>query len=592
MWTSGVLNRRVALVALLLVALAPTIEAAEQGQYRSRVQINPPGQTEQGRVLSVEELERQIGTIDDPYAKSSAGRHLARHYVEQKEYDKAVEYYRTALGARGLSDVANREMLRELAQVYLLKEDYAMAASTLERALAIDLVPVAGDFLLLARAHYLRRDYVGVVAALDRIDERGLVLDLPETRQALALYYRAGAWAQCETLLKRLLEQEPGNPEHWHQLAAVYLQQNKKRQALDQLSLAREKGVPFREADLSLLVDLMVVNGNPYGAAETLRDALAAGEITANGVNYRKLFELWFQAREQQQAATALATAARLTGDTELYLYLAQLQMEQEDWQGMYRTMQSACAEQLADRYVGRANLFLGVSQLKLGDEAAARRSFINATLIGGANMQAGQWLEFMAAAPASEDEMRRIEGLCVGSEGKQRELASLQTSSAGTPRGGQVDTAAETEFQFRDLPAQRLFYTTLDSPLDEVGPNLKGMGITMSVRLVKSGGAADGPLQLIWPAGEGDTVQFAVPARGSPRAGGKYRVRRAEPMKAAYRMARGSGEELAATWRQFAASLQDAGYQLTGERRAVFSSAPGEDSGGLEVELQLGVVE
>ena len=60
--------------------------------------------------------------------------------------------------------------------------------------------------------------------------------------------------------------------------------------------------------------------------------------------------------------------------------------------------------------------------------------------------------------------------------------------------------------------------------------------------------------------------------------------------MKVAYRMARGSGEELAATWRQFGASLLEAGYQLTGERRAVFST--GGDGDALEVELQLGVVE
>ena len=567
---------------------------AEQGQYRSRVQITPPGEVSQGRVLSVEELEQQIDGLDDPYAKSSAGRHLARHYVEQKEYDKAVEYYRTALAAKGLSDIANREMLRELAQVYLLSENYGAAAATLERALRINLVPAPGDYLLLATAQYRLGNYVAVVAALDAMQGKRLELDIPQTRQALALYYRAGAWSQCETLLQRLLEREPNNPDNWHQLAAVYLQQNKRRQALDQLALAREKSVPFQENDLILLVDLMAVNGNPYGAADTLRQALQAGEIPANAANYRKLFELWFQARESRQASAALVQAARLSGDTELYLYLAQLQMDEENWQGMHQTVLAACANQLEDRYVSRANLFLGVSQLKLGDREGARRSLINATLVGGANAQAGQWLEYMGAEPATKEEARRIVGPCYGSEGKQRQVASL-SNRGGAGQTGTADDSdlAGGEFQFKTLPAQRLFYAEYDMPLEELAAKLKPLAVKLGVTLVKSGGSADGPLQIIAPA-EGDegALQLALPSRGTPRAGGQYRTRRTSPARAAYRVVKGSAGELADARRDFSGSLREAGYELSGEQRLIFVTPGGGDSDTAEVEMQIGIVE
>ncbi len=215
----------------LLLAIAPAwvTHGQEEGQYRSKIRIDPAADAGEGAGLSIEELERQINSIKDSYARSSAGRHLARHYVEQGEYDKAIDYYRTALGAAGLSDIANREMLREMAQVYLLSKDYAEAANTLERALRIRLVPEAGDYLLLAQAYYRLGRLVQVVAALDPIREKGLVLDIAQQRQALALYYQAGAYAQCEQLLRQLLNVEPDNPENWHQLAAVYLQQGKKK---------------------------------------------------------------------------------------------------------------------------------------------------------------------------------------------------------------------------------------------------------------------------------------------------------------------------------------------------------------------------
>ena len=93
-------------LSLLLAQASPAF--AEEGQYRSRVRIDSSADVGSGAGLSVEELERQISSIQDSYARSSAGRHLARHYVEAGDYARAIEYYRTALAAGGLADIANR----------------------------------------------------------------------------------------------------------------------------------------------------------------------------------------------------------------------------------------------------------------------------------------------------------------------------------------------------------------------------------------------------------------------------------------------------------------------------------------------------
>ncbi len=557
-------------------------------QYRSKILITPEGELSKGASLSTEELEKQIGSIQDAYGKSSAGRHLARHYVEQKQYDKAIEFYRTALAAQGLSDVANREMLRELAQVYLLQKDYSAAAGVLQQALNIDLVPEVTDFLLLAQAHYRMKQYVQVVAALDQIATLGLVMNPRQMHQALALYYQAGAYAQCEDLLRRLLQLEPDNADNWHQLASVYLQQNKKRQALDELTLAREKRVPFSADQLVLLADLQAFHKNPYGAAELLQQAMDQQEIPGDATNYRKLFEYWFLAREEQKMQAALSRAAQLSGDTELYLYLAQLQMEQRAWQAMHQTMLAACAEQLADRYVGRANVLLGISQLKLGDAVNARRSFINATLIAGANTQAAQWLEFMGAEPATRKESRRIVGVCYGSIDKQQ-------AEDGTLIVDAPEAAADpgVEFQIKTVPSLRLFYASYEMPLAELAAQAKSQVVRMGVSLVKSGGSVDGPVQLIsqgdLPAQGDSTWQLALPSSGSPRASGRFRVRTTEAFKCAYTALQGAGPELAEQALAFAGALQEAGYSLSGERRLVLPSREN-GSGTIIVELQIGI--
>lgn len=576
---------QLAVLLALLCWWAP-LAAQESGQYRSRIQLDPLGELGKGSEMSVAELEASIDSIKEPYAKSSASRFLARHSVQQGDYAAAIDYYRQALLARGLSDVANREMLRELAQVYLLNEDYREAAITLQRALDIKLQAEPGDFLLLAQAQYRLGDYVAVVAALDGIEANGLSLDVRQLRQALALYYRVGAYQQSELILQRLLALEPGQPSHWHQLAGVYLQQNKRRAALDQLTLALEKRVPFTAAELQLLIDLHAVTGNPYTAATLLQEAMAEGGVPASAANQRKLFELWLQARERNRAKTALQRAARGSGDTELFLYLAQLQMEDQQWQAMLTTLLGACEQRLQDRHVSRANLLLGVSLFKLGRDEEARRAFINATLVGGANAQAGEWLEFMQAAAPSPEEARLVRGPCVGSEGKQGSLQKQKVPAqpvAEPAASSAAEQIAIAQPAIKTVSGARFFYSAHSEDLADLLPDIQALAVRLNLSLVKAGGTADGPLTLLVLPGE--DLRLALPARGAPQARGRYRLHNAPQFRCAWlRLEQAEADPVAAV-----TSLQEqvlaAGYSLSGEMRLVFAGG-----GTPSVEIQLGI--
>ena len=562
---------RLKYLVFLCCVLGPFALAQEQGQYRSRIMLDPLGEMGKGSEMSVAELEKQINSIEDPYAKSSAGRFLARHYVQQKDYTSAIAYYQEALQLGGLADVANREMLRELAQVYLLAENYSQAAATLQRALDIDLVPDPRDFLLLAQAHYRLGDYVAVVAALDGIQDNGLKLNLEQMRQALALYYRAGAFEQSEGILTQLLKIDPGNPEVWHQLASVYLQQNKQKQALDHLTLALEKRVPFTDAELLLLIDLQAINGNPFGAATILENAITQGVIPPNAANQRKLFELWLQARERDKARTALTRAAQVGGDTELYLYLAQLQLESEEWVAVQATLLEACEDPLEDRFVSRANLLLGISLLKQGREAEARRALINATLVGGANAQAAEWLRFMEAEPASESELRRVRGPCYGSEGKKD---SLEIVSAAEVPLEQAESAAPDLKQnaaplaIKTVTQQRFFTSEHSESIDELLPQVPALATRLNVSLVKAAGTSDGPLQVL--AIPGEKLRLAIPIRGSAQAKGRYRIYNAQAYKCVWMIVSADESISSDILDRFAERIRAVGYETTGEYRLV----------------------
>ena len=397
------------LLALCLFA-APLASA---DAYKSKVYLDPDKQLLQSISQSLEEMEASYKNLGDAYSKASVGRHLARSYVAEKNYPKAIEFYRQALAAEGLAEQANIEMLVELAGVYLLQKDYPQAQASIARLrkLTADLPPDA--LLVEARAQSALGQHLAVVKTLEPLLKNRAGLQEPQLQMALSLYYSAGAYQQCVLLLDQLIAINSEELDYWRQQAAIYLAQNNYKAALDRLELARQKKLHLLGKDLMLLADLYIAQNAPEKGARLLEQAIAEGVIDDNEANNKKLFEAWLHAREKKRAQSALQKTVKLSNDTGLWLHLAQLQMEDSNWAGMEATLNSACDAIIADRYVSRANLLLGVSQLKQGKKTQARRAFINATLIGGETEKALQWLSFMEAAPAEQDEMRKITAPC-----------------------------------------------------------------------------------------------------------------------------------------------------------------------------------
>ncbi len=153
-------------------------------------------------------------------------------------------------------------------------------------------------------------------------------------------------------------------------------------------------------------------------------------------------------------------------------------------------------------------------------------------------------------------------------------------------------DTAAPSEFVIKTVPPMSLFYLQSAKPLPELMASLRGTLINMYVSLAKSGGSADGPLQIILSGDPGSAagveVQLGAPFRGSTGGSGRYRVRTTEPFKCAAQSFEGQGEALAAALAQLAESVRASQYAFTGETRIVVPQGDGADT--LSAELQIGI--
>lgn len=382
-------------------------------QYRSKLLINPNQSLGESVELSVDELESQFDEIQDQFARSSAGQHLAHHYVQKQQYDKAVGYYQQALSANGLSEIVNHQMLQELATVYLWVKQPAKALSTLERIAPLSEVKQVEVALLYAKAALKNKQHLLSAKALDKT----LALNHYPTpslyQQVLAISWEIGQYERSEYALKQLMKLNELEPSYWFQLATVYLKQNKQQQALSVLILAESRGFVFSEQSILLFADLYGSLDAPYKAAQVMKGALKSGRLSEKGEYYRRLFEFQLRAQEHEGAIHSLSKAAEATGEVELYFYWAQLLMEKEQWQQMNQVMLNACTRALTVQNVGQANVLLGISELKLGKAKLARSSFLNASLVGGANEQAGQWLRYMGEVTTGVLSKKHLSGPC-----------------------------------------------------------------------------------------------------------------------------------------------------------------------------------
>ena len=400
-------------VLLLCCCWGDVLPVQAQEKYRSKVYLDLDVDPTETVSLSVGELEKTLGHIQDEQLRANAERFLAQHYLNQKDDNQAAVHLERVLQQGATAD---RRLYLQLSSIYLSQQKLDKAAALLTRYLQQEKNSAADVPLLLAQIQYQRKQYVAAVTALDQALALQPAPDATVQQLALAIYYGAGQYARCAALLKQQVAQDMDNVTLWQQWVSLYLKAKEYGPALDAWALAWKRGLPFREQDVKLLGDLYAINGIPASGARQLEAAVANGKLSRSAALNDQLFRLWMLAGEREKAMTVLESQADSSADVELLLHLAQLYMEKSQWQSMQAVVLRACDGKLTERFVSRANLLLGISQLKLGETESARRSFINASLVGGEVEQAAQWLAWMKAEPATRFEKGGVDGPCEAS--------------------------------------------------------------------------------------------------------------------------------------------------------------------------------
>ncbi len=323
-------------------------------------------------------------------------------YSSQEKYQAAIGAFEKCLAAGGLPEAAQANAQYNLAQLYMMQERFGDAVRILQDWFARTENPTPEAHYVYALALFQNGDRTGALTQGELALQKAAKPQEAWLQLVLSLYFEKKNYDKSIGVIEKLVNYYP-KPTYWAQLSAVYAQRDDFKRALAALALARRQKMLTGGRELSHMAQLYLYNDIPFAAGQVLEVGLASGEIDGTSQNWRLLSEAWLNARERQKARKPLESAAGRAENGELFLRLAQIQLDEEEWAPAAKSLTGAL-QKGGLRDPGNASLMLGIAHVNGKKWDAAREAFETAKGHEKTRQSAEEWLKVVAAeAPAPE---------------------------------------------------------------------------------------------------------------------------------------------------------------------------------------------
>jgi tetratricopeptide (TPR) repeat protein len=296
----------------------------------------------------------------NPYERALAYRLLAYASYGQEDPASAVVYYSKVIEQEALSIDDEASIRFSMVQIYAAMGEWENVEKTLMEWFFYVDEPNAVAYYLLAISHYRREQYdealPPALKALKLADEpRESWLQL-----AAALFLQKEEYDSAVPLLEELIARF-GKKQYWEQLSLIFSARGDYKHAMEIQQLAYAQGLLTEDDELRRLASTYLFRQLPHSAAQVLERGLEEGRIERDREVLELLGNSWIAAREYEKAIGPLRQAAELSEDGRLYLRLAQVRIQREDWKEATELIQKAINKGGLDD-AGRAQLLLGIS--------------------------------------------------------------------------------------------------------------------------------------------------------------------------------------------------------------------------------------
>jgi tetratricopeptide (TPR) repeat protein len=330
----------------------------------------------------------------NPAERSRIAQLLAAIDQAEGNLGAAREHLLEAIADGGLTPEEATKVRYQVAQLYIAEEKWGEGARLLEEWLQTVEEPGPAPYYLLGIAYYQLQDYERAVSPAEK------AVDLAEQPQEnwlqllLALRIQREEYALAAPVLEKLVSSYPDKKTYWIQLSSVHAALGDYSDAVAVLQLAMNAGLLTEEQDQRRLAELLAHVGIPFRGGRILAASMESSEkLRSDGGAQELLGNCWIAAREYAKAIVPLERAAELAPSGDLYVRLAQVEVQREDWQRAAIALERAI-EKGGLSNPANAELLLGIAFYSSAKLDEAKAWFERAASDEGYRAQAEGWLK------------------------------------------------------------------------------------------------------------------------------------------------------------------------------------------------------
>ena len=362
-------NPKTTLLSLALVAAfcggaVLDANAARRGEQKKEEVLYPDATRQEPEAKGSPKVQTKLNKLIEAYnkaldqedeAKATAGYTTARTLADEiiangsaNAYDKALAaqiasqaalntddeaaaegYLKQAVDANALGNNQHFQLMLQLAQLQLQKDDYTNGFATLDKYLAESKSKRPADFAFKGQYLYQADRFAECIPPLKQAIETSTN---PEdkvdnwTQILMVCYQEAGQLAEAVKVAEQLAAKSPNDKRAQMNLASIYLNSEQEAKAAAVLEKLRAAGLMTEEKDYrQLYLTYANMEGKEKDVIAVVNEGLQKGIVKPDYQTYLALAQAYYYSEQIPQAIEAWQKAAPLSKDGETYLNLARV---------------------------------------------------------------------------------------------------------------------------------------------------------------------------------------------------------------------------------------------------------------------------
>lgn len=362
-------NSKTTLLSLALVAAfcggaVLDANAARRGEQKKEEVLYPDATRQEPEAKGSPKVQTKLNKLIEAYnkaleqedeAKATAGYTTARTLADEiiangsaNAYDKALAaqiasqaalntddeaaaegYLKQAIDANALGNNQHFQLMLQLAQLQLQKDDYTNGFATLDKYLAESKSKRPADFAFKGQYLYQADRFAECIPPLKQAIETSTN---PEdkvdnwTQILMVCYQEAGQLAEAVKVAEQLAAKSPTDKRAQMNLASIYLNSEQEAKAAAVLEKLRAAGLMTEEKDYrQLYLTYANMDGKEKDVIAVVNEGLQKGVVKPDYQTYLALAQAYYYSEQIPQAIEAWQKAAPLSKDGETYLNLARV---------------------------------------------------------------------------------------------------------------------------------------------------------------------------------------------------------------------------------------------------------------------------